>query len=52
MGAWVMINAGWYNLVILSKFGSLRIVRFNRWFWVALALVGLAASGASIESLG
>ena len=39
-------------IILLSEFGSLRMVRFNRWFWMALAFVALAVSGASIETVG
>ncbi len=35
------------NLVVLTKFGSFRLLRVNRWSWVILAVVLLAVSGAS-----
>lgn len=35
------------NLVVLTQFGNFRLLRVNRWSWVILAFVLLAASGAS-----
>lgn len=35
------------NLAILAKSGSFKLLRLNRWSWVVLAVILLAASGAS-----
>jgi hypothetical protein len=31
------------NMILLAQFGSLRVVRLNRWIWVILTYLGLAA---------
>lgn len=36
------------NMILLAMTGSFRLIRVNRWSWVILAFVLLAASGASV----